>query len=74
MPGSGYAGLFGSYFGEELVESVESTGGVSEARLSDMAIRVLSEYSTFFSPQYDFVAVCCCLAGDAVSLMTDKDI
>lgn len=47
MPGTGFDGLFGDYFGDELVSSVRA-GGVSEARLDDMAIRTLSQSFPFF--------------------------
>lgn len=43
MPGSGYGGFFGTFFGDELVNATQS-GAISEARLSDMAIRSLMPF------------------------------
>jgi len=43
MPGTGLGGVLGEFFGDELV-NVTRAGIVSEARLNDMAIRILTPY------------------------------
>jgi beta-glucosidase len=43
MPGTGLGGVLGEFFGDELV-NVTRAGTVSEARLNDMAIRILTPY------------------------------
>lgn len=40
MPGSGYQEIFGTFFGKNLVKAVKK-GDVPEARLDDMALRIL---------------------------------
>ena len=43
MPGTAFNGILGAFFGDELI-NVTRAGTVSEARLNDMAIRVLTPY------------------------------
>lgn len=43
MPGSGYSGEFGNYFGDELISAVNASA-VPETRVADMAARILTPY------------------------------
>ncbi|KAF7363563.1 putative beta-glucosidase [Mycena sanguinolenta] len=58
MPGTGFNGLLGDFFGDQLVALVQN-GSVSEARLDDMAIRTLTpilqyqDLSTYPEPSFD---------------------
>ncbi|KAJ7271920.1 putative beta-glucosidase [Mycena haematopus] len=58
MPGTAFDGLFGDFFGEELIALVKN-GSVPEARLDDMALRTLTpilqyqDLSTYPQPSFD---------------------
>ncbi|KAJ7647678.1 putative beta-glucosidase [Roridomyces roridus] len=58
MPGSGFSGFLGDFFGDELVALVEN-GTVPEARLDDMVLRVLTpilqhqDLSTYPQPTFN---------------------
>lgn len=55
MPGTGLGGQLGAFFGEELVDAA-TIGTVSEARLDDMAIRILTPYYHLGQDKDDFPA------------------
>ncbi|KAJ7103176.1 putative beta-glucosidase [Mycena belliarum] len=58
MPGSAYGGAFGNFFGDELIALVKNKT-ISEARLDDMAVRILSpilhhqDLATYPQPSFD---------------------
>ncbi|KAF7338183.1 putative beta-glucosidase [Mycena venus] len=58
MPGTAFDGLFGNFFGDELIALVQN-GSVSEARLDDMALRTLApilqhqNLDTYPQPSFD---------------------
>ncbi|KAJ7109836.1 putative beta-glucosidase [Mycena epipterygia] len=58
MPGTAYDGLFGNFYGDELTALVKN-GTVSEARLDDMILRVLTpifqhqDLDTYPQPSFD---------------------
>ncbi|KAJ7905655.1 putative beta-glucosidase [Mycena olivaceomarginata] len=58
MPGTAFDGLFGDFYGDELIALVKN-GSVSEARLDDMALRTLTpifqyqDLDTYPEPTFD---------------------